>query len=157
MDVSASGNCTRSRWAPAWLNWRGFGIEERGISVKCVVFRNKMMFRLRAASCCIPRVPVLLNKGVTKQENYDFYIFFSPFVSHITGVLAGTHCSSSSFLKGFLMLSFETIQLAQFSRLDWGFFVFFFFKKRSWLLVIACVSIFQIIYYALRNKKEAFS
>lgn len=75
-----------------------------------------------------------------------------PFVSHITGVLAGTHCSSSSFLKGFLMLSFETIQLTQLSRLD----CYFFLNKRSWLLVTACVSIFQIIYDALRNEKEAF-
>lgn len=112
------------------------------------------MFRFRAAGCCIPYVPVLLNKGVTKQENYDFYFFFFLFVSHITGALAGTHCSSSSFLKGFLMLSFETIQLAQLSRLD---YYFFFFNKRSWLLVTACVSIFQIIYDALSNRKEAFS
>lgn len=50
------------------------------------------------------------------------------------------------------MLSFETVQLAQLSRLD-----FFFFNKGSWLLVTACVSIFQIIYDALGNKKEAFS
>lgn len=44
-------------------------------------------------------------------------------MSHITGVLAGTHCSSSSFLKGFLVLSFETVQLAQLSRLDFFFFL----------------------------------
>lgn len=42
-----------------------------GICVKRVVLRNKMMLELRAAGCCIPRVPVLLNKGMTK-ENDDF-------------------------------------------------------------------------------------
>lgn len=36
-----------------------------GICVKRVVLG------LRAAGCCIPRVPVLLNKGATK-ENYGF-------------------------------------------------------------------------------------
>lgn len=45
------------------------------------------------------------------------------------------------------MLSFETLQL---SSLDF----FFFLNERSWLLEAACISIFQIIYEALRNKKN---
>lgn len=50
------------------------------------------------------------------------------------------------------MLSFETLQL---SSLD--FFFFFFLNERSWLLEAASsISIFQIIYEALRNKKQAF-
>lgn len=75
--LNVPGNGTRSRWAPAWLSWGGFGIGERGIYVKRVMFRSKVMFRFRAASGCIPHVPVLSNKGVTKQENYDS-IFFPP-------------------------------------------------------------------------------
>lgn len=41
-----------------------------GICVKRVVLRNKMMLELRAAGCCIPRVPVLLNKGMTKENDF---------------------------------------------------------------------------------------
>lgn len=40
-----------------------------GICVKPEVLGNKVMLGLRAAGCRIPRVPVLPNKGMTKEND----------------------------------------------------------------------------------------
>lgn len=110
------------------------------------MFENKTVLCFRAAGCCVPCVLIFWNKGVTKEGNDDFP---SCFVSHITGMLSGTHCSSGSFFfffKSFLLLGFECVWLAQLSSLG--------LYKRSRVLMSACILIFQIIYDAFRNKEE---
>lgn len=68
-----------------------------GFVLNGIAFGNKAMLCFRAAGCCVPCVPIFWNKGVTKEGNDDFPPCF---VSRITGMLSGTHCSSGSFFEG---------------------------------------------------------